>query len=149
MKLIKEFLYFSVGFASQTGDKLTKMMQKLIEQNKVTKDEAKTFLDDYSDKIKELTDKFDKKLGDFIAKDVENLEPVFMDDLKAIEKRIAKIEKSFQAPKTHVKKKEKVAPKKKTTVKKPVEKKVAEKKTPTKKKTTKKNTTTKKTDDKK
>jgi len=148
MKLIKEFLYFSVGFASQTGDKLTKMMQKLIEQNKVTKDEAKAFLDDYSNNIKEITAKFNKKLEDFITKDVENSEPILMEDLKKIENRIAKIEKSFQNSDSPVKVEKKITTKKKTATKKPVAKKTTVKKTTSKKPTTKK-TVAKKTDTKK
>ncbi len=93
MKLVEKFLYYSVGFAAQTEDKLTKLMQKLLEQNKVTKEEAKSFLDDYSDKIKELTKTFDKKLEDFLSEDILEREFVPASELKKIEDRIAKLEK--------------------------------------------------------
>lgn len=93
MKLLEKFLYYSVGFAAQTEDKLTKLMQKLLEQNKVTKEEAKTFLDDYSDKIKELTKTFDKKLEDFISEDILEREFISSSKLKKTEERISKLEK--------------------------------------------------------
>lgn len=93
MKLLEKFLYFSIGFASQTGNKLTELMQKLIEQNKITKEEAKDFLDDYDKKMEELTNKFDEKLENFITQDIQQFAFVKAEEIKNLEKRIAKTEK--------------------------------------------------------
>jgi polyhydroxyalkanoate synthesis regulator phasin len=91
MKLIEKFLYYSVGFASETANKLTKLMQKLIEQNKISEDEAQTFLDDYAKKIDDMTQKFDQKLEDFVKKDLQEFNYITKDQIKKIEQRIDKI----------------------------------------------------------
>lgn len=97
MKLLEKFLYFSVGFASQTGDKLTELMQRLIEQNKITTEAAQEFLEDYNQKMEELTNKFDEKLESFITQDIQQISFVRAEEVKALEKRVAKMEKLFNS----------------------------------------------------
>lgn len=96
MRLIDQFLYFSVGFAAQTGDKLTKIVQKLIEQGKISKEEGKSFLDEYAEKTSEMTKKFDDKLQEFIGKTLDNLKFIKNDDFKEAEERLKKLEESLK-----------------------------------------------------
>ncbi len=93
MKLINQFLYYSVGFASQSAERLTKLVQKLIEQGKITKDEAKSFLDEYAQAANDMTEKFDKKLEDYIENTLKNTKFAKREDFEKIAERIAKIEK--------------------------------------------------------
>ncbi|MBN2893212.1 MAG: hypothetical protein JXL97_15180 [Bacteroidales bacterium] len=96
MKLIEQFLYYSVGFAAQTGERLTKLVQKLIEQGQISKAEGKEFLDEYAEKANEMTKKFDEKLENFIGKTLENTKFAKNEDLQKIEERIKKIEDNFK-----------------------------------------------------
>ncbi len=93
MKLVDQFLYFSVGFAAQTGEKFTKLMQRLIEQDKMTEAEAKSFLDEYAEKVEDMTKKFDEKLEEFVKEKLEDMTLITADELKEIEKRIENLEK--------------------------------------------------------
>ncbi len=93
MKFVDEFLYFSVGFAAQTGEKLTKLMQNLIEQDKISEKEAKIFLDEYAEKVEEMTKKFDEKLEDFVKEKLEDMTFVTGEEIKKVEDRISKLEK--------------------------------------------------------
>lgn len=95
MKLIEKFMYYSVGFASETGDKLTKMMQKLIEKGEISQEEGKNYLDEYAQKAGEMTKKFDKKFEEFIEKTLESFSFVKAEECKKIEERIKKLEDSF------------------------------------------------------
>lgn len=88
MKLLEQFLYLSVGFAARTGDKLTCIVQNLIEQGKISCNEGKEILDDYSEKVKNLTEKFDKKLDEFVTDIVENLDYANEEELIKINERI-------------------------------------------------------------
>ncbi len=92
MKNIQEFLYFSVGFATKTTDKLTKLVQKLIEQNKISEAEGKIIVEDYAKKIRTQTEKFDKKLADFVAETMEKLKFAKDEDVNKIQDRINKLE---------------------------------------------------------
>ena len=96
MKLIEKFLFYSVGFAAQTGDKLTKLTQKLIEQGKISQDEGKSFLDDYTKKAREMTKKFNKQFEDFIGCTLDNFSYSKNEEIKKVEERIAKIEESIK-----------------------------------------------------
>ncbi len=93
MKFVDKFMYFSVGFAAQTGKKLTKLMQNLIEQDKMSEKEAKTFLDEYAEKVEEMTKKFDEKLEDFVKEKLEDMTFVTGEEIKKVEDRISKLEK--------------------------------------------------------
>jgi len=88
MKLLEQFLYFSVGFASRTGEKLTCIIQSLIEQGKISCAEGKEILDDYAEKAKNLTDKFDQKLEEFVVEVMEKLDFANEEDIIKLKKRI-------------------------------------------------------------
>lgn len=93
MRLIEDFLYFSVGFAARTTENLTKLIQKLIEQNKISESDGKKILDEYTKKADGLIKKFDTKLEDFISEKMRNFSFLTEDELNKIKKRIDKIEK--------------------------------------------------------
>ncbi len=93
MKLIEYFFYYSVGFASETLNKLTEIVQKLVEQDKLSEAEGNDFLKDYEKKIDEMTKKFDDKLEKFITEKMNDLHFITKEDLKPIEEKIDKIEK--------------------------------------------------------
>jgi len=95
MRLIKEFLFYSIGFASLTTEKLTKVVQSLIEQNKITAKEGVNFVEEYSNKIAELTKKFDAKLEDFVNETLQNCSFANIDEVKEIEERIKKVEEKL------------------------------------------------------
>jgi len=95
MKLIDEFLFFSVGFAAKTTEKLTLIVQKLIEQNKMSEAEGKSFVEEYAKKIRLQTEKFDGKMEDFIVNIMQKSSFVKNKDVDAINDRIKKIEDSL------------------------------------------------------
>ncbi|MBN2663861.1 MAG: hypothetical protein JXR68_09450 [Bacteroidales bacterium] len=95
MKYINEFLYFSVGFAAKTTDKLTKIVQKLIEQNEMSETEGKIIVEEYAKNVREQIAKFDKKLEDFIACTMNSCAFASKTDIDTLKKRIEKIESSI------------------------------------------------------
>ncbi len=92
MKSLEKFFCFSVGFAAQSNEKLTKLVQKLIEQGKISTAEAKKHLDEYAENLENLIETFDCKLEDFITQTLNNLTFAKEDDLDEIKERIEKIE---------------------------------------------------------
>ena len=99
MKLIEKFMFYSVGFAAQTGDKLTKLTQKLIEQGKISQLEGKDFLEDYEKKANEMTKKFNKQFEDFIRGTLNKSYCSKQEEIKKIEERIKLIEEKLKAKK--------------------------------------------------
>lgn len=95
MKVIEEFLFFSIGFAAKTTEKLTTVVQKLIEQNKLSETDGKLLVDEYAKKIKEQTDKFDHKMEDFIVNTMQKCTFVKQNDIDKVLSRIENIEEKL------------------------------------------------------
>ena len=89
-------MFYSVGFAAQTGSKLTKLTQKLIEQGKISQQEGKDFLEDYEIKATELTKKFNKQFKDFISEILNEKFCSKESEVDKIEARIKAIEEKLK-----------------------------------------------------
>lgn len=92
MRILEQFFYFSVGFASLSFEKLTKLIQDLIEQDKISDKEGNEILSDYKKKMEEMTKKFDKKLENFVTDKLNSFNFASEEDVQKIENRIKKIE---------------------------------------------------------
>jgi len=92
MGILEKFFYYSVGFASMSFEKLTHLIQKSIEQDKMSETEGKEILNDYKNKMEEMTKKFDDKLEIFVKNKLNEMRFVKSEDIVELEERIKKIE---------------------------------------------------------
>lgn len=92
MRILQKFFYYSVGFASLSFEKLTNLIQGLIEQDKISEKEGNEILSDYKNKMEEMTRKFDNKLENFVTDKLNSFNYATEEDIKQIETRIKHIE---------------------------------------------------------
>ena len=142
--ILKKFLYTSVGFVSIAGEKMTKMIEELIEDGKLSKEEGKSILDDFLKSSESRKEEFEETFKNLIDKTIENLRLAKNQDIEEIKTRIDNLEKLVKE-----KQKKKTEEKKPTTKTTTTRKTTTAKKTTTRKTTPKKTTTTRKTTTKK
>lgn len=109
--LIKKFFYTGIGIASMTAEKLQESVDELVGKGKVSEDEGKKIVDDFSSKAETRREEFEGRLKE-IVDNVRNGEffPKFMtkEDMDTLVNRIealeAKIEGTTEEVKAVVKK---------------------------------------------
>jgi len=87
----KRFLYTGVGLVSLTADKIEKAVDDFVSEENATMQEGKRIVDDFYKEKKE--EKLEKELSDICEKMLKNFKFAKKDDLKALENRVAIIEK--------------------------------------------------------
>ncbi|MEL7532657.1 MAG: hypothetical protein AAFN10_15165 [Bacteroidota bacterium] len=98
--LIKKFLYTGVGIAALTAEKMQEAVDELVGKGKVSEEEGKKIVDDFTDKAETRREKFERELKEM----VENVKkgtifPQLMtkEDFETIVSRIEAIEKKIDA----------------------------------------------------
>jgi len=98
--LIKKFLYTGVGIAALTAEKMQEAVDELVGKGKVSEEEGKKIVDDFTDKAETRREKFERELKEV----VDNVKkgtilPQFMtkEDFETIVGRIEALEKKIDA----------------------------------------------------
>lgn len=98
--LIKKFLYTGVGIAALTAEKMQEAVDELVGKGKVSEEEGKKIVDDFTDKAETRREKFERELKEV----VDNVKsgtifPQFMskDDFQTLLTRIEALEQKIEA----------------------------------------------------
>ena len=85
----KKLLYAGVGLAAQATEKLQKSVDELVEKGKLTDSEAKKVIEDFLEKSDSKKEEFEDRFNSF----VEKFGYTKTEDLEALKKRVAELEK--------------------------------------------------------
>ncbi len=105
-KMFKRFLHTSVGFATLAKDKMTKLIEELIAEGRLSKDEGAKIINDYKSHSDEQRQDFDSKMKDVIDKTMENLKFVKQKEVEKLRNRIDILERLISQEKENQSKKE-------------------------------------------
>ncbi len=98
--LFKKFLYTGVGLAALTTEKLQETVDELVGKGKVSKDEGKKIIDEFSDKVDERRSDIEKRLQEVVDNFSASLNIPKMasqDDLSEVLRRLDAIEAKLNA----------------------------------------------------
>lgn len=97
--LLKKFLYTGVGLASLTTEKLQETVDELVGKGKVSKDEGKKIIDDFTDRVEERRSDFEKRMQEMVdsfSASINLPKMASKDDIDALNQRIAMLEAKLE-----------------------------------------------------
>ncbi len=100
LEQLKKSLYTSFGFAILTKEKIEKMVDDLVEKGKLSEKEGKAFVEELVSKSRESSQEFENKINEKVRESLKKMEMVTQDDLKSLERRVAKLEKQSKSQKS-------------------------------------------------
>lgn len=91
--LIKKLIYQGIGFAAMTKEKLEKAVSELISSNKISADEGKKIVDDFSTNMDSKAKETEKKIRDVVSETIAKFRPATKSEVEELKKRIETLEK--------------------------------------------------------
>ncbi|MGF1639021.1 MAG: phasin family protein [Cyclobacteriaceae bacterium] len=111
--LFKKFVYTSVGMVALTAEKIEGVIDKLIKDNKISKDEGKKIVDDFLKNTETKKDEFEAQLKSITERVVSGFNFATTKEVNALRKRVEDLErKSNPAPAKAAPKAKKTEPQK-------------------------------------
>jgi polyhydroxyalkanoate synthesis regulator phasin len=101
---LKEAFDKGVEFAFATTDKIEKAALEFAKENNLNKEEAKKLLDQWVKKSEEMKKSLEKQITELQKKTIAKMNLVTMEDYKALETRIKKLEAKGKPPVKKVRK---------------------------------------------
>lgn len=122
--LFKKFIYTGVGFISLTTDRMKDTVKGLIDDGKISKDEGKKIIEDFTKNTETKKDEIEGQFKSIVEKILKSFNFATTTDMKNIENRIAVLEALLAKEEAEIKKeaKPKKEPAKTKTAKKKDEK---------------------------
>ena len=96
-ELIKKSLLASLGAAVVTKEKIEQVTRKLVDEGKISMDEAEKLSGDLLESGKKQWDEFQTKITAAVKKALENLDIVSREDFQEMTSRVEDIEKRLAA----------------------------------------------------
>ena len=109
MKLVKRTAFVSLGLAAMSAATIKRIGKKIADEGKLSEDEGKKLIDDLLEQSKKSKAEVKKTINTSVKESLTDLDVATNKDVKSINKRLDKIEKSIPkksaAKKTTTKKK--------------------------------------------
>lgn len=90
--LFKKFIYTGIGFISITAETLKSTIEKLVEESKLSSDEGKKILDEFTKSTESKKQEFEEQLSKLIEKVTARFKFVTESELQEVIKRIEVLE---------------------------------------------------------
>lgn len=91
--LLKKILYQGVGMAASAKERVEKAVKDLIGENKISDDEGKKIVDDFSSSIDSKTKDIEQKIRSTISETLAKVRPATKSEVEELKKRIEALEK--------------------------------------------------------
>jgi polyhydroxyalkanoate synthesis regulator phasin len=101
---LKEAFDKGVEYAFHTTEKIEKAAKEFAKENNLNKEEAKKLMDQWVKKSIEVKDALEKQVSEFSKATIKKMNLVTMEEYKALEVRINKLEGGSKKPARPVKK---------------------------------------------
>ncbi len=93
-KAFKKFVYTGVGILSTSTDKLKEVVENLVSDKKISKDEGQRIVDDFFSETETRKDEYETKIKSFVKKLTEKLKIAKGEEIEALTKRIQELERA-------------------------------------------------------
>lgn len=90
-ELLKNLLYLGAGAAFVTKEKIEELKNELVEKGKLTQDEGKQFVDDLLNKSDDIKGKFDEKINEVVAEQLDKVNVAKSDDIDDLREQILEL----------------------------------------------------------
>lgn len=90
--LFKKFIYTGIGFISITAETLRSTIDKLVEESKLSGDEGKKIIEDFTKNTESKKKDFEDQLGKLIEKVTSRFKFVTENELNEVIKRVETLE---------------------------------------------------------
>jgi polyhydroxyalkanoate synthesis regulator phasin len=94
LELLKKTFVAGVGLAALTREKIEEFAKKLAEEGKMTEEEGKKLIEDLIKQSEESKKNIEKQIENIVESYMKKLDIASREDLKKLEKRVAKLEKA-------------------------------------------------------
>ncbi|MCQ2974026.1 MAG: phasin family protein [Bacteroidales bacterium] len=91
--LIKKLIYQGIGIAAMTKEKLEQAVSDLIHSNKISAEEGKKIVDDFSQNVDSKAKDTEKKIRDIVNETISKFRPATKSEVEDLKKRIEALEK--------------------------------------------------------
>ncbi len=95
-ELLKKTLLFSLGVLDFTKEKVEGLVAEMVKRGELTQQESPQAVQEIMAKAKETQEALMERLKDLVAQALNEMKPARAADLKALEKRLAALEKELQ-----------------------------------------------------
>ena len=104
LKLIKKSAFIGLGLAAMSATALEQLGERIAKEAKLSEEEGQKLVDDLMEQSKKSREDLMNTVEKTVKETLKNMDVVTTDDLKSIERRLRKIEKSLdQKPKPKAK----------------------------------------------
>ena len=100
LTLVKKSAYISLGLAAMSLTMLEELGERIAKEAKLSEKEGKKLVDDLIEQSKKSKAELTKTIEETVQKSLANMDIATADDLKKLDKRLSKIEKSLPKKKT-------------------------------------------------
>ena len=90
-ELLKNLLYLGAGAAFVTKEKIEELKDDLVGKGKLTKDEGKQFVDDLLTKSDDIKGKFEEKINETVAAQLDKVNVAKSDDIDDLRAQIQEL----------------------------------------------------------
>ena len=92
--LFKKVLYTGVGLVSVTAEKLQEAVDKLVSENKISREEGRKVVDELFQNTENKREEFESQLKDIVEEVVSRVKLVSQKDFDSLLKRVEELEGS-------------------------------------------------------
>jgi polyhydroxyalkanoate synthesis regulator phasin len=90
-ELLKNLLYLGAGAAFVTKEKIEELKDDLVGKGKLTQDEGKQFVDDLLNKSDDIKGKFEEKINEVVAAQLDKVNVAKSDDIADLRAQIQEL----------------------------------------------------------
>ena len=90
-ELLKNLLYLGAGAAFVTKEKIEELKDDLVGKGKLTQDEGKQFVDDLLNKSDDIKGKFEEKINEAVAAQLDKVNVAKSDDIADLRAQIQEL----------------------------------------------------------
>jgi polyhydroxyalkanoate synthesis regulator phasin len=90
-ELLKNLLYLGAGAAFVTKEKIEELKDDLVGKGKLTQDEGKQFVDDLLNKSDDIKGKFEEKINEVVAAQLDKVNVAKSDDISDLRAQIQEL----------------------------------------------------------
>ena len=91
-ELLKSVAYTGIGVAFLTKEKIEELKDDLVEQGKISQDEAKQFVDELVKKTNSIKDSLDLKISQIVEEKIKLLDIVTNDDFADLRRQVEELQ---------------------------------------------------------
>ena len=92
IELLKNIAYTGIGAAFFTKEKIEELKDDLVEQGKISQDEAKQFVDELVKKTDSIKDSLDLKINQIVEEKIKQLDIVTNDDFADLRRQVEELQ---------------------------------------------------------